>query len=84
MCMLNRRFQILFDDEQFARVTAAAGARKISAAEVIREAVDAALPPQWPDRFSAGEAILSAAPMAVPADVADLKAELDDVNGRRG
>ncbi len=84
MFMLNRRFQILFDDEQFARVHAAAQARKISAAEVIREAVDAALPPSWPDRFSAGEAILSALPMDVPRDVSDLKAELDDARGRRG
>ena len=43
MLMLNRRFQILFDDEQFARVHAAAQARKISAAEVICTDVDACL-----------------------------------------
>lgn len=84
MCMLSRRFQILLDEEQYARIAAAAKLRKVSAAEVIREAIDVALPPQWPDRRVAGLAILAADPMDVPDDPADLKAELDDLRGRRG
>ncbi len=75
---------MLFDDEQFERVSAAARARKVSVAEVVREAVDAALPPQWSERHAAGDAVLAAAPMEVPLDEADLKAELDGIRGRHG
>lgn len=82
--MLSRRVQILMDEERYARVSAEARARKVSFAEVIREAVDMALPPRWPERSTAGEAILSAAPMEVPTSVADLKAELHELRDPLG
>lgn len=84
MCMLTKRVHMLFDDEQYARVAAAAKARKVSFAEIVREAVDVVLPPRWPERAGAAAAILAAEPMEVPKAVSDLKAELDTLRGRRG
>jgi hypothetical protein len=84
MCMLTRRVHLLLDEERYLRVATAAKARKVSVAEVVREAIDAAIPPHWSDRVSAGDAILAAAPMEVPETVEGLRAELDALRGRRG
>lgn len=84
MCMLSRRLQILIDEERYERLAEESRRRKVSVAEVIRESIDLALPPQWSDRLTAGAAILGAEPMEVPASVTDLKAELDEIRGRRG
>ncbi len=82
--MFSRRMQILIDEERYERLAAESQRRKVSVAEVIRESIDIALPPRWSDRITAGAAILDAEPMEVPAEVADLKAELDEVRGRHG
>lgn len=84
MSMFSRRMQILIDEERYERLAAESQRRKVSVAEVIRESIDIALPPRWSDRITAGAAILDAEPMEVPAEVADLKAELDEVRGRHG
>lgn len=84
MCMLTRRVHLLLDQERYDRLANEARTRKVSVAEVVREAIDTALPPRWPDRITAGAAILGAEPMDVPASVAELRRELDEGRGRRG
>lgn len=84
MCMsLDRRLQLLLDEERYQRVAALAGQRGTSVASVIREAIDRGLPKPDEERMRAGQAVLEAAPMEVP-DVPGLRAELDELRGRRG
>lgn len=78
MRMYTRRVHLLLDQERYDRLAQQAHSRKVSVAEVVREAIDAAFPPAWPDRVSAAAAILAAEPMTVPATIADLKRELDE------
>lgn len=80
---LDRRLQLLLDDERYQRVAALAGQRGTSVASVIREAIDRGLPKSDQERLRAGRAVLDAAPMQVP-DVPDLLVELDELRGRRG
>lgn len=54
----------------------------MSVAEVIREAIDIALPDDADAKRAAGDAILAAEPMPVPATVEELKAELDAAHER--
>ena len=82
MCMLDRRFQILLDDERYERLEAAARARKVSVAAVIRDAIDRAFPPASPTKARAAERILSAPDMPVP-EPAELREELEELRGRR-
>ena len=82
--MLSRRMQILMDEERYERLAEEARRRKVSVAAVIRESIDIALPPRWSDRATAGAAILAAESMEVPASIAELKTELDELRGRRG
>ncbi len=79
MCMLTRRLQLLLDDERYERVHALARQRGTSVAAIIREAIDRGLPAAQRRRSAAARRILAAEPM----DVADLRAELDDLRGRR-
>lgn len=84
MCMsLDRRLQLLLDEERYQRVAALAGQRGTSVASVIREAIDRGLPRPDEQRRQAGQAVLEAAPMKIP-DLAGLLAELDELRGRRG
>lgn len=78
MCMLNRRLQILLDDERYERVQALARQRGTSVATVIREAIDRGLPAARQRRSAAARRILAAEPM----DVAGLLSELDEMRGR--
>lgn len=80
--MLSRRLQILLDDERYARLADEADRRSVSVAVVVRDALDAALPPRAARRAAAARAILGAAPMPVP-EPADLRAEIDELRGRR-
>ncbi|HTE84143.1 MAG TPA: ribbon-helix-helix protein, CopG family [Dehalococcoidia bacterium] len=79
--MLQRRFQILLDDERFHKVEREAGRRGISIAAVIREAIDR-LPSREAERRAAALAFLAAEPMEVPDDPADLRRELDEAHDR--
>lgn len=84
MCMsLDRRLQLLLDEERYQKVAAVAEQRRISVAAVIRDAIDRSLRGPDAERAAAGRRVLAAAPMAVP-DVPELLAELDELRGRRG
>lgn len=79
---MTRRLQLLLDEERYSRVAAAASAQRVSVATVIRDAIDASLPPSGRSREAAGAAILGAEPMEVP-EPEELRRELDDLRARR-
>jgi hypothetical protein len=79
---LNHRLQILLDEERFERITEAARQQRVSVAAIIRDAIDRSLAPVDRRRSKAGEHILEAAPMDVPAGD-ELLVELDGLRGRR-
>jgi hypothetical protein len=82
MCMsLGRRFQLLLDDARYERLAAAARERKVSVAEVIRDAIDLAVPADLERKRAAAAEILTAKPMPVP-DVAELKKEIAESRSR--
>ena len=80
MCMLERRLQILLDEERYRRVAAAAQRRGVSVARVIREAIDAFVPGSDAKRGAAARRILDAPLMPVP-DVEEFRKELDVLRG---
>jgi ABC-type thiamine transport system ATPase subunit len=83
MCMsLDRRLQLLLDDERYRRVAGLAQQRGTSVAAVIREAIDRGLPSPERQRAAAARCILDAEPMPVP-DVDALVQELDELRARR-
>ncbi|TMG55555.1 MAG: antitoxin [Chloroflexi bacterium] len=79
MCMLSRRLQILLDERRYRRLHAEARARRASVGALVREAIDKAFPVSLERKRAAAKAILSARPMPLPADIADLKAELAEI-----
>lgn len=78
MLMLDRRLQIMIDDERYQRLSDIARLRKVSVATVVREQIDAGLGYRDIDRQEAGKRILEAEPMPVPS-VEDLLKELDEI-----
>jgi hypothetical protein len=81
MCMsMERRLQILLDEERYARISAVAQRRGVSVATVVREAIDRGVVDVAGKREAAGRAILDADDMQVPDDLA---AELDELRGSR-
>ena len=87
MCMstrdrgLDRRVPLLLDKARYRKVASVAHHEGVSVGAVIRRAIDA-MPPDQDQRQRAIEAILSAAPMSVPDDPADIRRELDDARDR--
>jgi hypothetical protein len=81
--MLSRRVQLLLDEERYERVAAVARDRNVSVAKVIREAIDRTVTSDAQRRRSAADAFLSAEPMDVADDPADLKAELAQMHEYR-
>ena len=81
MCMLDRRVQILLDDERYEKVAREARRRHVSIAAVIRDALDR-LPTDAEVRRNAIDAILAAEPMPLPDDPAELRRELDAARDR--
>lgn len=79
MCMLTRRLQVLLDDRRYRRLHAEARVRRASVGALVREAIDRAFPVPFERKRAAAKAILGAAPMEVPADLRELKAELEDI-----
>lgn len=79
MCMLTRRLQVLLDDRRYRRLRAEARARRASVGALVRLAIDKAFPVSLERKRAAAKAILSASPMALPADIRELKAELDEI-----
>lgn len=84
MSMLQRRLQVLIDDERHARLQALAQERGVSVGTLVREAIDRGLAAPDARRAAAGARILGAEPMAVPDSVDELLEELDALRGRRG
>ena len=82
MHMLDRRFQILLDEARYERLAAEARSRGVSVGALIREAIDRTFPEASARRARALERILSAPDMPVP-EPADLRAELEEIRGRR-
>ncbi len=82
MSMLTRRLQVLIDDERLRRLEAEASRRQVPVSVVVRDAIDAAYPIDSATRRTAAARILAAEPMPVPQP-AELRAELDEVRGRR-
>lgn len=74
---------MLIDEERHRRLEAEAARRGVAVAVLVREALDAAFPTTADERRAAAGRILDAEPMPVP-DVAELRAELDALRGRRG
>lgn len=82
MHMLDRRLQVLVDAERYARLEALAQERGTSIGAIVREAIDRGLSDPSSRRASAGRRLLSAEPMRVPTDPANLRAELDIARDR--
>lgn len=76
MCMLERRVQILLDEQRYQKVAQEAERRGVSMATVVREAIDR-LPVQAEQRRAAIARVLAAQPIDLPADPADLRREID-------
>ena len=79
--MLTRRLQLRLDEERYGRLAAEARRRNIPVAVIVREAIDAALPPRAAGRTAAARAILTADPMTVSPEA--LGAELNELRDRR-
>jgi hypothetical protein len=79
---LERRLQILLDDERHRRLVAIAEERGVSVATVVREAIDRGLPMSDGKRRAAGRRLLEAPDMPVP-EPDELRAELEALRGRR-
>lgn len=79
MCMLSRRLQILLDERRYRRLRAEARARRASVGALVREAIDRTFPVPLERKRAAARAILAAPPMALPAQIRELKSELDEI-----
>lgn len=83
MSTYTHRLQILLDDERHERLTAVSRRRGVSVATVVREAIDRGLLVAEPRRRAAARSLLDAPDMPVP-EAGDLRAELEELRGRRG
>ena len=83
MHMLERRLQVLLDEQRYARLAAHAGERNLSIGAVVREAIDRLIPATSSERAAAARTILSAEGMRVP-EPHELRRELDALRDRRG
>jgi hypothetical protein len=82
MSMLDRRLQVLIDEERWSRLEREAARRRVSVSVLVREAIDERYPSDTERRRAALSAILDAEPMGVPAP-ADLRRELESARARR-
>ncbi len=80
---LERRLQILIDEERYRRIAAVARERGTSVGAVVREAIDRGLSAAPAARRRAASRILEAPDMPVP-EPGELRAELEAIRGRRG
>jgi hypothetical protein len=81
--MFSKRLQILIDEPRHQRLVAHAREHNLSIGAAIREALDAAIPVAATERRAAARRVLAAEAMPVPPPPA-LRAELDELRGRRG
>jgi hypothetical protein len=82
--MLDRRLQILLDDERYERLSRRATESGRSIGWLVREAIDARYPAFDPERRAAADRILAAEPMPLPDDPADLKREILETRSKWG
>ena len=66
MSMLDRRLQVLIDEERWARLEAEARRRNVAVSTLVREAIDERYPGRDEERRAALRALLDAEPMPVP------------------
>lgn len=81
MSKLNRRLQVLLDEERFERLEREAERRGAPVASIVREAVDRLLGEEM-DRRAAGDRLLAAPPMPVD-DWEVIKQEIVEAAERR-
>ena len=74
--MLSKRLQVLIDPEQYDRLRREAQARGVPVGEVVREAIDRAVPPHEERRRAALDQLMALEPIPVPDDPRDLEAEI--------
>jgi hypothetical protein len=79
---LDRRLQVLIDEQRHRRISAVAQERGVSVATVVREAIDRGLASPDAQRLAAGRRLLEAPDMQVP-EPAELRGELEALRGRR-
>lgn len=79
---LERRLQVLIDDDRHRRITELARERGVSVATIVREAIDRGLVDPAARRRAAGRRLLDAPDVPVP-DPAALRAELEALRARR-
>jgi hypothetical protein len=77
--MLSRRLQVLLDERRYRRLRAEARARRASVGALVREAIDRTFPVPLERKRAAARAILAAPPMTLPADIRELKSELNEI-----
>lgn len=82
MSMLDRRLQVLIDEDRWSRLEREAGERGVPVAVLVREAIDERFPGDADKRRLALQAVLDAEPMTVP-DPDELRAELTAIRSRR-
>jgi hypothetical protein len=80
--MLDRRLQVLIDEDRWSRLEHEAERRGVPVAVLVREAIDERFPGGAGERQAALQSILDAEPMAVP-EPDELRDELDAIRGRR-
>ncbi|MHB8293467.1 MAG: antitoxin [Acidimicrobiales bacterium] len=80
--MLDRRLQVLIDEDRWSRLEREAGRRGVPVAVLVREAIDERFPGDADQRRAALQAILDAGPMGVP-DPDELRDELEAIRSRR-
>jgi hypothetical protein len=81
MSMLDRRLQVLIDEERWARLEREADRRRVSVSVLVREAIDQRFPSGADERRAALQMVLDAEPMEVP-EPDGLREELDEVRSR--
>jgi len=82
MSMLDRRLQVLIDEDRLHRLEREAVRRQVPVAVLVREAIDERFPGDADKRRAALQALLDAEPMAVPQPD-QLRDELDEMRSRR-
>jgi predicted DNA-binding protein len=78
MSMLDRRLQVLIDEDRWERLERISKRRKVTVSTLVREAIDASLGNDIDQRRDALRSVLAAEPMHVPAP-GDLRGELDEM-----
>jgi len=82
MSMLDRRLQVLIDEDRLGRLEREATRRRVPVAVLVREAIDERYPGDADERRAALQALLDAEPMVVPQP-GELREELEGIRSRR-